>query len=250
MKKISALILVMVMAFTLAACKSQEDASTNDENNGIVSNKTDNKVENSDDKKDNTTEDETVNDDENKEDNTDVEQDTDSSNKTDSKNEDKNDNETGNKPSEDKPAENKPIENKPTENQSGKTLGNKLLDEFKAVSGSGNALSVAEKLSAYSELSVLPMGAMEIEPGLLAGFDNTEITGFKEGATFAPMMGTIPFVGYVFTLEDGADVSAFISTLTSNANRRWNICTEAEETITGSSGNKVFFVMCNKSLEN
>lgn len=85
---------------------------------------------------------------------------------------------------------------------------------------------------------------MEIEPGYLTGFDNTEITGFKEGAVFMPMIGTIPFVGYVFTLENAADAPAFISKLKSAANLRWNICTSADEMVAGSAGNKVFFVMC------
>ena len=85
---------------------------------------------------------------------------------------------------------------------------------------------------------------MEVEPGLLQGFDNAEIKGFKEGAVFMPMIGTIPFIGYVFTLEDGTDASSFISKLKSNANLRWNICTTADEMVAGSVGNKVFFVMC------
>ncbi len=151
------------------------------------------------------------------------------------------------KPVEEKPAEDKkPVEEKPAES---KTLGNKLLSEFKSIASSGNALAVAEKLSANSELSVLSVGAMTVEPGFLAGFDNTEITGFSEGATFAPMIGTIPFVGYVFTLEDGVNANDFIAKLKSGANLRWNICSEAEEMVAGSSGNKVFFVMCNKSLD-
>jgi len=37
--------------------------------------------------------------------------------------------------------------------------------------------------------------------------------------------------------------------LKDNANPRWNICTEAEETVVGSVDNKVFFVMCPKSFE-
>ena len=123
-----------------------------------------------------------------------------------------------------------------------KTVGNTLLAAFKANAG-GSALSVAESLSSNSVIKV-PVGAMEIEPGYLTGFDNTEITGFKEGAVFMPMIGTIPFVGYVFTLENAADAPAFISKLKSAANLRWNICTSADEMVAGSSGNKVFFVMC------
>lgn len=93
------------------------------------------------------------------------------------------------------------------------------------------------------------MGAtMPVEEGWLAGF-SSDITGFKEGVMFAPMIGTIPFVGYIFTLEDGADVDAFIATLETNADPRWNICTEAEQTVIDKSGNTVFFLMCPKQLD-
>ena len=127
------------------------------------------------------------------------------------------------------------------------TVGEVLLADFKA-NAEGNAQEIVDGIM-QNEILPFETAKMPVEPGLLTGFDNAEITGFKEGVMFAPMMGTIPFVGYVVTLEDGADVSAFISTLTANANKRWNICTEAEETVTGSKGNKVFFVMCNKSIE-
>ena len=130
-------------------------------------------------------------------------------------------------------------ENKPAEK---KSVGNTLLSAFKEKASSSNALSLAESLCTNP---VIPFSCMAVpvEPGYLTGFDNTEIKGFKEGAMFGPMIGTHPFVGYVFTLEDSKDVSAFISTLKSSANLRWNICTQADEMVSGSVGNKVFFVM-------
>ena len=66
---------------------------------------------------------------------------------------------------------------------------------------------------------------------------------------FAPMIGTIPFVGYVFTLDEGADVDAFMQVLSDNADPRWNICTEAEETVIESADSMVFFVMCPAQFE-
>ena len=66
---------------------------------------------------------------------------------------------------------------------------------------------------------------------------------------FGPMIGTIPFIGYVFELKDETDVNQFISTLKSNANLRWNICTEADEMVVCSVDKKVFFVMCPKYFE-
>lgn len=129
-----------------------------------------------------------------------------------------------------------------------KTVGQTLLADFKAKAGAtSDALSLAEKLIANP---IIPFSGatMPVEPGLLSGFGNTEIKGFKEGATFGPMIGSVPFIGYVFVLEDGASASDFIATLKKNADLRWNICVEAEEMVTGSAGNKVFFVMCPKEF--
>ena len=90
---------------------------------------------------------------------------------------------------------------------------------------------------------------MPVEEGWLNGFGDAEITGFKEGAMFGPMIGTIPFVGYVFELKDETDVNQFISILKSNADLRWNVCTEADEMAVCSVDKKVFFVMCPKYFE-
>lgn len=90
--------------------------------------------------------------------------------------------------------------------------------------------------------------AMAVEPGYLNGFTE-EIDGFENGAVFGPMIGSIPFVGYVFYLEDGADVKAFVNNLKEKGDLRWNICTEADEMVCEAEGNKVFFVMCPTSLD-
>ena len=127
------------------------------------------------------------------------------------------------------------------------TVGETLLEDFKS-DNAGTAQEIAERLIA-NEIIEFAGTTMPVEPGLLAGFDNAEITGFEEGVMFAPMMGTIPFVGYIFTLEEGADVEAFKSTLEANANLRWNICTEAEELTVANEENKVFFLMSPKSFE-
>lgn len=111
------------------------------------------------------------------------------------------------------------------------------------------ALEIADTLLAQDMIQFAGT-SMEVEPGLLSGFNNTEITGFSEGAMFAPMIGSIPFVGYIFVLEDGADTAQFVQTLEENADPRWNICTEADETVVEAAGNKVFFVMCPASFDN
>ncbi len=157
-----------------------------------------------------------------------------------------------NKPAESKPAENnpadipaeKPVE-KPAENKPAApaTLGNKLLAAFNSNASSKSGEELANAILSIPEIEFSPV-VMSVEEGLLTGFGNTEIKGFKSGTVFAPMIGSIPFVGYIFELENASDASGFISTLRANANLRWNVCTEADEMITGSNGNKVFFVMC------
>lgn len=127
------------------------------------------------------------------------------------------------------------------------TVGEKLLADFRADS-TGTAQEIADRLITNEVIEFMG-SAMPVEEGLLSGFDNAEIKGFKEGVMFAPMMSSIAFVGYIFELPEGADVEAFKTTLKDSANLRWNICVEAEELIVENEGNKVFFLMCPKSFE-
>lgn len=131
------------------------------------------------------------------------------------------------------------------------TAAGVLLGEFYNIVDNdpdATALEIAQQLVTHE--SILFSGdAIAVEPGLLNGFVNYEVTGFEEGAMFAPMMNAIPFVGYIFTLADGADVDAFVQELTDNANLRWNICVEAEEMLVRAEGSKVFFCMSPLSFE-
>lgn len=126
------------------------------------------------------------------------------------------------------------------------TLGQVLLADFKTKANM-DTLSIAEALVQNPAIQFMG-GAMPVEEGLLSGFDNFEVKGFKFGAVFMPMIGSIPFVGYVFELPNGADTASFIQSLRDNANMRWNICVAADEMVTSAVGNKVFFVMCPTSL--
>ncbi len=131
------------------------------------------------------------------------------------------------------------------------TLGEKLLAEFRSQVSADPAMSAQALADAIlaNEAVMFAGASMPVENGLLMGFANAEITGFKEGVMFSPMIGSIPFVGYIFILEDGSDVEAFKTTLKDNANPAWNICTEADETFIESSGNTVFFLMSPFEIE-
>ena len=139
-------------------------------------------------------------------------------------------------------------EKETNEEQKKETVANTLMSDFKSIAKSQNAESIANQLIANKIIPFMP-AVMPVEEGWQNGFGDAEITGFKEGAMFGPMIGTIPFIGYVFELKDETDVNQFISTLKSNANLRWNICTEADEMVVCSVDKKVFFVMCPKYFE-
>lgn len=123
-----------------------------------------------------------------------------------------------------------------------------FLDAVKA-NPAATAEEIANTMAQHEAVSPIGPVVMPITEGWLNGFSAESITGFAEGAQFSPMIGTIPFMGYIFTLADGADVEAFTTQLTSNADLAWNICTEADEMVCDSEGNKVFFVMAPKSFE-
>lgn len=126
------------------------------------------------------------------------------------------------------------------------TMGQSLKAVFEANSDQ-DAQTLADTILADKQIDFDTM-TMPVEPGFLMGFRN-EIHGFKTGVSFGPMISTIPFIGYIFELEEGADVDAFVAELEANANLRWNVCTEAEELVIDTEGNTVFFLMCPKSME-
>ena len=141
------------------------------------------------------------------------------------------------------------VDTESTENgeTAGETWGQTLLGVFNDAIAANPAATAEELANAViTHESILFMGGtMPMEAGAewLPGFD-TAPTGWKECVNFGPMMGSIAFVGYVFTLEDGADIDAFKAELSANANPRWQICVTADETIVENVGNTVFFLMC------
>ena len=126
------------------------------------------------------------------------------------------------------------------------TVGEILLSVFKNKSGE-ESQAIADEITTNH---VPFMGAtMEVEPGLLAGFDNFEVTGFDKGIMFGPAMGTIPFVGYIFELAEGADVEAIKKTIKDKVNPRKWVCVEAENVYVESKGDLIILIMSNELAE-
>ena len=127
------------------------------------------------------------------------------------------------------------------------TLGDYFFKEFvkiKEADPTKNAEAVVNDImsSKLSAAVQFPM-VMPVEEGYLSGFEG-EFSGFKAAHVFAPGMMGVAFVGYVFDLEDGADVTAFMKKVEESVDPRWNGCTEAEMTTIASYGNSVLLVMC------
>lgn len=118
------------------------------------------------------------------------------------------------------------------------SLGGKLAGIFKAEMGKGTAVNeIIDKIIAESGFDC---GTMDCQEGFLNGFSG-DITGFSSATMFGPYIGSIPFIGYIFETDD---TDALKESLTKLSDPRWNICTEAAETVIEVSGNYVFFVMC------
>lgn len=131
------------------------------------------------------------------------------------------------------------------------TLGQSLLQAFQtayAAAPQADLDTLAQGLLTQETVGFQGTTA-PVEPGTLMGFGNTPIEGFSQGVMFAPVIGTIPFLGYLFRLEEGTDGAAFVDTLQSAGDLRWNICTQADEMVVHQEGDVVFFLMCPYTLE-
>lgn len=131
------------------------------------------------------------------------------------------------------------------------TIGTIIKNDFQTIVAENEGLTaeeIAAKICENESLVINPV-AMKVDPGLLSGFDNFEVKGFRDGAIFAPMIGSIPFVGYVFVMDEGTDIDAFMNDLKENANLSWNICVTAEDMIIDRADDKILFVMCPLSFE-
>lgn len=129
------------------------------------------------------------------------------------------------------------------------TVGETLLATFKA-NCTGTPEEIANAVISDPIIQFMGM-AMAINPTdfeYLSGLGEAKVE-YEEAAMFGPMIGTIPFIGYIFNVAEGTDVEAFKTMLNDNADLRWNICTAAEELVIENEGNTVFFLMCPASFE-
>lgn len=126
------------------------------------------------------------------------------------------------------------------------TIAYKIRTQFREeIKNDNNIENVANKLIENEAFEEMAMGVMPVEEGYLNGF-NEEIKGFSSGVMFAPMIGTIPFVGYIFETDNPDEL---MKILDEKAMLNWNICTTADEKVSDIKDNVVFFVMSPYSFE-
>ena len=137
------------------------------------------------------------------------------------------------------------------ETKAPETMGEILLQEFETQYQADPQADLDAMARAILSQDVIGFEGTTapVEPGTLMGLGSAQIQGFSEGVMFAPLIGAIPFVGYLFRLDAGTDGDAFVKTLEDNADLRWNICTQADECIVRREGDVVFFLMCPRSME-
>lgn len=122
------------------------------------------------------------------------------------------------------------------------TTADRLTSAFEENTALDNVSSIAQGII-DADIFEVSLDVMEVEPGDLLGF-NQPIQNFTEGASFSPMIGSIPFMGYIFHTSNP---ESLVEELESSYDLRWNICTEAEEFVLRVSGDYVMFVMYSES---
>lgn len=133
-------------------------------------------------------------------------------------------------------------EQKQEENTVAQTLGRQFESE---IENERDIEKVAKKI-AENEILEISVDASQVKSGdYLSGFQK-EIKDFKNAYVIRPMIGTIPFIAYIFEVENSSE---FAEELKSSADLRWNICTEADEMHVVVRGDYVFFVMSPKNFE-
>ena len=131
---------------------------------------------------------------------------------------------------------------KQEENTVAQTLGRQFESE---IENERDIEKVTKKI-AENEILEISVDASQVKSGdYLSGFQK-EIKDFKNAYVIRPMIGTIPFIAYIFEVENSSE---FAEELKSSADLRWNICTEADEMHVVVRGDYVFFVMSPKNFE-
>ena len=133
-----------------------------------------------------------------------------------------------------------------TNNNKEKTVAQTLVSQFEdEIKKEKDIEKVAKKLSENKVLEI-QLDVSTVKKGdYVSGF-KTEIKDFNSSVVIRPIIGSIPFVAYIFEVDNPEE---FSKNLKENADLRWNICTEADNMEISIVDNYVFFIMSPENLE-
>lgn len=135
--------------------------------------------------------------------------------------------------------------NNKEDNLENDTVAIKLVNAFKTEIKNEKNLKKLANVISKNDIIRINVDVTEVKEGYLDGFDN-EIKGFKKAYAIKPMIASQPFIAYIFETKN---VEELKSTLKENANKRWNICTEADDLEITSVKNYVFLIMSPSSFD-
>ena len=137
-------------------------------------------------------------------------------------------------------------ENTNQNEEKNKTVATTLSETFKKeIKKQRNIEKVAKTLSENEVIVPAVQTFIVSEGDYLTGFKE-EIKGYKKVVGISPMIGTIPFIAYIFEVED---TKKFVEVLEENAQLNWNICTQADEMKITIVDNYIFFIMAPTNFE-
>lgn len=131
--------------------------------------------------------------------------------------------------------------------ESENTIGTILANNFeKEIIKSNDINLVLENLSKTKELDIMmDITKLEEDNKNLSGFSK-EITNYNEVYVMRPMIGTIPFISYVFVSDN---VNELEKEIKDSYDLRWNVCTVADSMNMKIVDNYLFFVMSPDSFD-
>lgn len=126
-----------------------------------------------------------------------------------------------------------------------KTIGQILCEEFERIymeEPETNIMDAMEEIRTNEEI-VFMTEITTVDNTNIYGFSKDCEISFVEALWLKPTMVTIPFVAYVFVLDDDADAEVFKNNLIKCVDLKWNDTIEADEFSITNNGNYVFCVI-------
>ncbi len=132
-----------------------------------------------------------------------------------------------------------------------KTLSYYLINEFHDYVSINKDVKVEELSKHLIQIERIEFkgSAKEIDEGYLDGIINYKVTDFKNGAMIKANKTKIPFIGYLFEVDQSTDTQLFIENLKTNADKQYKTLLDDEDIYIEKENNIIFFLICPDNIE-